>query len=278
MGLLIHRLLTLLNMEDSESTHYHIAITLLTHYDQISTSSIASIAQLCNVSKSTMSKFARLIGFEDYHDLKDSAPFVENKFGFELNYVTNILTTIEREGLDAHFDAVIQDIQSYRNSFNLAPIDELACDLLRYEKVAAFGLLFSESAAIDLQYRLAYNQKFIVTYQSDVKQELYIRNAKEDTLIIVFSNSGDFIKKYQLVEGDCNKKIFQESKAKITLITSNPEMLHNPSVDNCILFDHKTTVQTHSYMFQLVSDIIVHRYRYYKHLKKSGLMEKRNQK
>ena len=71
-------------------------------------------------------------------------------------------------------------------------IDELAKCLTTYNKVGAFGLLFSESAAIDFQYKLAYAGKFIITYQSDLKQIEFIEQADEETLLIIFSNSGGF--------------------------------------------------------------------------------------
>lgn len=264
MGLLIHRLLTLLNTEEPNSTNYHIAMTFLQNYDSISTLSIGSMATLCSVSKSTLSKFARSIGFEDYFDLKDKAPFKENRFQFNLNYVSNILTPIENEGTDPYFEAIIKDIQFYQKSINLETIDRLANDLIKYENVAAFGLLFSESAAIDFQYKLAYNQKFIFTCLSDIEQEKFIGNAKEDTLVIIFSNSGDYVKKNQLKEGNFQKKIFQKTKAKIVLVTSNSKMVKSKDIDYCILFHHETSSQTHYFMYQIVTDMIVHRYRYFK--------------
>ncbi len=71
MGPLIIRLLTVLNNETTSSTYYHIAQTLLNNYSIIDKSSISDIATLCTVSKSTISKFARSIGFEDYYELLD---------------------------------------------------------------------------------------------------------------------------------------------------------------------------------------------------------------
>ena len=41
-------------------------------------------------------------------------------------------------------------------------IDELAKCLTTYNKVGAFGLLFSESAAIDFQYKLAYAESLLL--------------------------------------------------------------------------------------------------------------------
>ena len=94
MGLLIIRLLNLLNNEPTDSTNNYIGLTMINHYDQIQTLSIGEFAALCHVSKSTVSKFARTLGFDDYGDLKDNAAFIENRFNNPLNYRSNIMCSI----------------------------------------------------------------------------------------------------------------------------------------------------------------------------------------
>ena len=49
----------------------------LNNYSIIDKSSISDIATLCTVSKSTISKFARSIGFEDYYELKNPQPLLK---------------------------------------------------------------------------------------------------------------------------------------------------------------------------------------------------------
>ena len=58
-------------------------------------------------------------------------------------------------------------------------LDRLAAEIYHYEKVAAFGCDFSETAALDLQTKLRDQRKFIVTNIDDQKQADYIRNADE---------------------------------------------------------------------------------------------------
>ncbi|KRL14483.1 MAG: MurR/RpiR family transcriptional regulator [Schleiferilactobacillus harbinensis] len=263
MGLLIVRLLTLLNTEDSHSTVFHVAETLVEHYDQIADLSIGDMAMLANVSKSTMSKFARKIGFDDYYDLKDSAPFVEDRFNNRLNYLTNIVDTLEKNELDEYFSAIQEDIDTLRQSIDKAAIDRLAQALVRYHKVAAFGLLFSESAALDFQYKLAYNGKFIFTCQEDLKQEQYVREAGEDTLIIVFTNSGNYVQQNQLLPGWPKKNSFRHSRAHIFAVTANPELAKLSYIEDTIVFPHRTSIQTHAFLYQIIMDLIVARYRHF---------------
>ncbi|MBF4694167.1 MurR/RpiR family transcriptional regulator [Fusibacter ferrireducens] len=263
MGLLLQRLLIVLNDEDYNSTPYYIAMTMLNNFYLINELTISELAKLCNVSKSTISKFIREIGFEDYTDFRVAAPFIENRYKNELNYNTNVMGYMSEKGLEGYFEAIIGDIKDYWHDIDMDKIDELAKDLVDYKIVASFGLMYSESAAIDFQTKLAYNKKFIITKLSDVKQDEFIENAGEDTLIIIFTNSGNYIKKYQITEGNLEKSVFDRTRAKVVVITSNKEMEQDPRVDLCVLFKHTSKMQTHPIMFQIISDLIVHRYRLY---------------
>lgn len=260
MGSLLNRLLIMLNDSDPQSTDYYIAMTLLLNYNLIGTSSIGKIATLCAASKSAISKFVRRIGYEDYASFKAAAPFEENKFGFVLNYNQNIAEYIEQNGLEHYAKAIQRDIQYTLQSVDMGKIEQLAHDLVHYKKVAAFGLLFSELGAIDLQEKLAYNNKFIITKMSDVKQNRLLDTAGEDTLIIIYSNSGSYMLRYQLSEFQ-EEKDFSNVKAKIVLITSNKKMESHPDIDLCISFGHTTSVQTHANLYPFVNDIIVMKYR-----------------
>ncbi|MBO0453761.1 MurR/RpiR family transcriptional regulator [Candidatus Enterococcus murrayae] len=261
MNLLIVRLITFLNGQTTETTNYHIAVTMLNHYDNICSMSIGEIAKLCDVSKSTVSKFARTLGFDDYIDLKDNAVFIENRFNNPLNYVSNIITSIENEGYNEYFDAIIKDIDFFKSHFDLSIFDRVAKEIYTHDKVMAFGLIFSESAAIDLQYKLAYNGKFIHTFQDDLVQENFLRTAKEDTLILIFTNSGNYLTKQQIRAGTPKKSFFSQTKAKIIVISSNPKVLDFPFVEDAIIFPHQTNYQTHTFMYHLITDLIVARYR-----------------
>ena len=260
MGLLIIRLLSIINTEKLDSIMFHIANTLLDNYALISEKSISEMAQIANVSKSTMSKFARQIGFDDYYDLKDNAGFVENRFGNELNYLTNIHSKLEDNQIAAYFQAIQKDIETLEKTISKEAINRFANYLREYQKIGAFGLLFSESAAIDFQYKLAYKGKFIRTFQNELRQHEYIRNADEETLLIVFTNSGNYLRKEQLRVGTPDKNLFSHSKGKIIAISSDERVTQLPYVADTILFPHVTDFQTHQFLFQIVMDLIVAKY------------------
>jgi len=261
MGELLNRLLIILNNGKENSTYYHIANVLLRNFNSIKNMTISEIADLCFVSKSTISKFARYIGFGDFLEMKSAATYKSSKSSNYLNYKDNILSYMEDHTEEEYIDVIIDDLKLAKSSIDMSKIDELVEYLFNYDKVAAFGLLYSESAAMDLQMKLAYNEKYIITHINDVEQNEFIKNADKDTLIIIFTNSGNYIKKYQLVAGNVDKNIFKQAKAKIVAITANKEMEKHPYVDLCITFQHASSVQTHPILFQVITDFITIRYK-----------------
>lgn len=110
MGMLFHRLLILLNEADLDSTDYHIARVMLQQFENLSQYSIQELADRCAVSKSTISKFIRSIGYEDYADFRDAAVFQDNKYHNTFNFVTNVMDYIQSSSLDTYLLTVQQDI------------------------------------------------------------------------------------------------------------------------------------------------------------------------
>lgn len=263
MGMLYNRLLIILNEESSDTTYYHIALLMLKHCEELSTMSIDKLAQLCAVSKSTISKFIRFIGYEDFADFKYAAIFQEDKYGYKISYVNDVMKYIEHNSLDSFVLTIQQDLVTSYMNLDWDKVNQLVNDIVHYKNVAAFGLLFSETAALDLQAKLAYNKKFIVTNQNDLKQEQYIVNAKEDTLIIIFSDSGMYIDRYRQIGDFANKQVFAKTKGKVVVITSNQELEHDPRVSYCICYQKTKDVCTHRVVYGMLTDIIAYKYREY---------------
>ena len=211
MGILLVRLIDVINEYSEDSTFYSIAYTMLLNFDNLQNLSINDVANLCHVSKSTISKFVRSLNFEDYSDFKAEAYFKENRFNSDYNYVANIQQYIANQDANTYIDKVIQDIEIIKN-IDMTVIRKIAQIIYQYPKVTAFGTLFSQLGALDLQYKLAYNHKFIMSYVNDVKQDEYLKNNSEQGVVIIYSNSGNYLNKYQLSSFDEKKKYDYKNK------------------------------------------------------------------
>lgn len=263
MGILYNRLLIILNEEKQDSTYHHIALIMLQNIENLQDFSINTLAELCAVSKSTISKFIRYIGYEDFADFRYAAILRDNKYQYSFNYTTNVMEFIEKTSLDTYLLTIQQDIAATYQNLDWNSIDQLVKDLAHYKKVGAFGLMFSETAAQDFQTKLCYQKKFIVTNLNDTKQDYFIENADEDTLIIVFSDSGEFLNKYAHISDFSNKQTFSKTKAKVVVITSNPEVEKDPRVSYCVRYQKTRSMTTHRVVYGILTDIIVFKYRQY---------------
>lgn len=261
MHILYQRLATLINGEDPDTTEYHIASVMTENIDHIVEYSIGETAKLCNVSKSTISKFVRSLGFEDYTDFKWAAMGEQKKEIYTRDGSTiNITDFICQNGVNTYIDVLTRDIWHLFEAADFRKIDALVRDIHEYKRIAAFGEVYSETAALNLQYKMSLYRKFVYTTIDDMKQTQYIRNADRDTLLVIFSNTGRYISMYTRLEGCPRKKCFDETKAKVILITSNWEMAGDKRVDDCLFLEYSDKVQNHPILYQLLIEQIALRY------------------
>lgn len=264
MGILYNRLLIILNEESADSTYYHIALVMLNYIDELESLSINELADLCSVSKSTISKFVRFIGYEDFSDFRYAVPFRDNRYDdSSYNYVVSVMEYIRKNSMEMMVRAVQEDIQDTFEKLDWKTVDRLVRDLYQYENVGMFGLMFSESAAMDFQVKLGYNKKFVVTNINDAKQAQFIQNAGEDTLIIIFSNSGEYINQYHHIEDFAHKRIFSKTRGKVVLITSNKQMADDPRISYCLFFQRGHSLCSQQAVFAVLTDILAYKYREY---------------
>lgn len=261
MYILYQRLATLINGGDADTTEYHIANVMMEKMDLIVECSIGETARLCSVSKSTISKFVRGIGFEDYTDFKWAAMGEKRKEYYTKDGSTiNITDFICEKGVNSYMDVLTQDIRNLFERVDMRKIDSLVKDIHQYKKIAAFGEVYSETAALNFQYKMSLYRKFVYTTIDDMKQNQFIEGAGADCLLVVFSNSGRYIQVHSRLEGLPPKTCFDSTKAKVVLITSNREMEKDSRVDECLYFDYVDKVQNHPVLYQLLIEQIALRY------------------
>lgn len=79
MRILYNRLVTVRNERNVATIEYFMAGVMLEHLKELDQYSIGDMAKLCNVSKSTLSKFVRELGFDDFKDFRLEAAILRKK-------------------------------------------------------------------------------------------------------------------------------------------------------------------------------------------------------
>lgn len=258
MYIVVYRLINLLNDSEYDSTDAHIAESLLDMIKDIEHMPIDKVADKCHISKSTLSKFVKRLGFEDYREFRENARNEKKRAGYH-NYEEKVPMDrfIGQYGIERFLGILSEDIRHFLSGIDRNQISALAQALHKYKKVAAFGSVYSETVAMDFMYEIAGVGKYIKTNIYDVKQEQYINEADEDTLIIIFSNSGQYIYENGMKPLNQSRSFVRKTKGRIALITSNKEAAADQSVSYPVLYHFTTPVQNHLFIERIIMEMIV---------------------
>lgn len=244
-----------------DSIEHHIARVMLENINQLSDIPIGKMAEMCAVSKSTISKFVRELGYEDYMEFKAEA-FGQRKKEIYIKgaNTVNITDYILKEGMEQYLKTLFYDIHYMIESLDQKKIEQVVTDIHEYREIASFGEGYSETAAMNLQHKMTFYRKFVYTTPNDRMQDQYIGKAGKGTLLLIFSNSGRYLNVHQESEGTRKKNCFDETDAKVILFTSNKEMEKDPRVDLCISWRYSDKVQNHPVIFQILIEKLASEY------------------
>ena len=134
----------------------------------------------------SVSRFCKDIGLEDFVELKELLRTTEMDF-------QEYSSEASSAGRAADYEKkIVRSVRMVTRTISVRKIAELCRDLRTYEKVAAFGLLKAECAAISLQGDLLMLGKQVYTNVSYDQQIDYIQQAGKDCLILIFSYTGAY--------------------------------------------------------------------------------------
>lgn len=257
-----YRLLNLRNNLGTNPTDLHIVDVMLENINEIDKLSIETMAELCNISKSKISKFVKKIGFDDYKEFKDFARNEKRRSGY-LGYEDKVMMWryIEKEGWEAYLKILKDDLACFSDTIDKGILKQLAKAIYDHSNVLAFGSVYSQNIALDFMYRLADEGKYIRTYTYDTMQEEYLRNTSDNTLVIIFSNSGQYLYGDGLRLNDHFKTYLKKTKAELALITSNKDAANNSMVRYPILYSFSSNVQSHMLIERFVMEMIILEYK-----------------
>jgi len=255
MYIIVYRLLNILNESDKGSLEAHLAECILNLLDQIEYYSIDQVAHHCHVSKSTLSKFVRKMNFESYKEFREFAIYEKTN---EDRNPKDIF--VEQNGMEAYIELLKKDLDVMYHSVSKKQVIELAKAIYNHKEVVAFGSLYSQTAAMDLVFQMGTVGKYIKTYIDDIKQEQYFRDADENALIIIFSNSGQYLFSERMKVQDQRKDYIKNTKAKIALITSNPLAAAQPFVDYPLLYHFSSQIANNVILSRVIITLIQEQY------------------
>lgn len=186
------RLLSIINHEEMDSTNFVIAKYLLEKIDVLNTISTKEISEECNVSKASISRFCRKIGYEDFQELQYG--FITFDPGFANKYRMKTKKP-EEEIIHTYLSNVHSAVSNLEETLDFDLLNELVIDMQKYDRVVLMGQVQSSFPAFSLQNDLTSLGKFMYCTENMLEQEKMLKESTEQDLIIVFSAGGRFFER-----------------------------------------------------------------------------------
>ena len=186
------QLLNIINRDAVDSTNFIIAKYILECLEQTKVVTTQELAINCNVSKSSISRFCRKIGYEDFMELQIAVAsynsYLNERFPYTQmqdmkSVVQNYLISTKNivEYMEAHIDIKV--------------LNEIIDHIHDYERVILMGHVQSSFPAFSLQHYLTILHKFVYTTQDLNEQKEMLETLDENNLVIIFSAGGKFFER-----------------------------------------------------------------------------------
>lgn len=249
MNRLLIRLWGILDGEDPESINYQIAQTLVENIASIRHTSSASLAELCNVSKPSISRFCKNLGYEDFYDfraeLNQYCPDRGTKY---------ILSSGSGDSnwMAGYMDSIRRNLDLMQNPMIREKIERLSHDIYSYRKVFLLGNMQSGKTASNLHYNLHVVKKNIYAVSSLKEQIQVFDVCRQGTLIVIFSVSGEYFR--ALFPGGEIPK--HPAGSKIWLVTTNPAVRKMDGIDEILNCETGSDIAGSNICLEIAANLI----------------------
>lgn len=178
-------LIGLINSEPNDTVNYNIAYYLLNHMDHMDAMNIGDLAKQCNVSKATVSRFCRELGFESFYEMR--ADFADTTDKEELISRARDLTDEEfLTDMEDYAEQMLRHVPGEK-------LDQLADLINRYKNVVIMGHIQSGNAALMLQHDLLNLTSHVTQVLNRPSEQMsFFEDVEKPTLVILFSIHGKF--------------------------------------------------------------------------------------
>lgn len=216
MGSLSDKLLNFIDNTRVRDVNYDIAFEMLRNYKRLPDMSISEIAEMCFVSTSTISRFCKFLGYQNFTEFKAHLGL---SFHIKADYSKNLsayLRTDIEVARDIFKNEVINNINQTMSTENLEAADRIVTAIHARTHIVFFGSHYNLDAGKQFQKKMLLMGKYVELYTDWDEQYASAQKLKEDSLAIVLSQECSYLSRYAPIWS-----MITDSKASIALITQN---------------------------------------------------------
>ena len=208
------QLLSYVNYSDEKSVDRDIAKAILKNYNKIPSLTIYDLADVCFVSASSITRFIRTLGYQNYKEFKKE---IQDTLKIDVDYSKSVhfATTEDLQPIFKRYtDHVIENIQYTYNNIDYEQLHRVAQMIHEADEIAFLGLEYANFLGIHFQNKMASLNKFIQIGVTEQKQLELAKNAHEGMLFIITSLEGSYFYRHSEI-----LDILREKKCKIVAIS-----------------------------------------------------------
>jgi len=236
-----------LQKENFTSVEQHIANFLLITRDSLTYASIETLAQQINVSKASISRFAKKLGYSGYLAMKHDLDYAINQ-----NYLLN---TDRYRDEKNYYGLVIKDYMELLSAFIVASdfsqIIHTVEQIHSAKRVLILGLGNSGNIANDFCSKLSYLGVNAIATSHMEAIKIIARHSSPDDFIICFSRSGT---------SECIQQALiyaRENKTATTLITTNIKKTIQAQASYSIVLPGKELFMTNKVLSNQIPQLFI---------------------
>lgn len=216
MGSVGEKLLSYIDTSMQRDNNYQIAVKMLENYDALKDMSIAQIADMCYVSKASVSRFCRFLGYESFKEMHDALGVdYPISYDYSQRFFCNLTANPHATFLEYAREAQ-QNIAATISEKNLAELPKIAYAIHNCRRVAFFSHHFLWDTGRYLQNKLFSMEKVMDLYLDQASQLACAQSLQPEDLAIICSVGGSYPIRYVDV---CNS--IRDSKCSVLAITQN---------------------------------------------------------
>ena len=224
---LIVKLWGVLESEDPNSVNAQIAKILIKNRRNMEHTTSTYLAKLCNVSTPSISRFSRILGYENFFDFRvDLKRYVPNRG----RRFTAMIEGASDNLFDNYTDYIYKNLSFLNDADFRQSVQELVADMRTYATIYFMGNMQSGNTAMEMEYQLCSVKPDIIALNGYSRQKELLHNLKPDVLYVIFSVSGDYLKIYFRED----EKLEKAKGSKIWMITSEPTAQKTAELDGLI--------------------------------------------
>lgn len=248
-------LLSYIDCAFDQDIYYELAILLLKHEREILNFSIDKVAQLCFVSTSSLSRFCRKLGFQDYNEFKKG--FQQNHK--VTNYSNELLQQVNRDMNVASLhllNDIYHTMKLQIENLDLKDIDWLLDQIYRNENILFLGHQFLQNIGIYFQQNLLRFNKISYAFYQEADQIRFLKHTNDHIIVIILSLDGS----YHLKHEDMMNLLLKDN-ITVILITQNEYSQLNHYCDKTFLLKGSNKNDVGKYGILFLIDLMMLRYK-----------------